>query len=72
MAGFRVANTYDLPSPEEEDGRALLAAAQRLVRGCLRTVDYVDGWEDVARHALRELLGVAAFEQVMVARRRAT
>ena len=60
---------YDLPSPEEEDGRALLAAAQRLVRGRLRTVDYVDGGEDVARHALRELLGVTAFEEVMVGAR---
>ncbi len=56
---------YDLPSPEEEEGRLLLAAAQRLVRGRLKTVDYVDGWEDVARHALREALGVAAFERIV-------
>jgi len=54
-----------LPAPEEDDGRLLLAAAQELVRGRHRTLDYVDGWEDVARHALRETLGVAAFERVM-------
>jgi len=56
---------YGLPAPEEDDGGALLAAAQRLVRGRLRTLDYIDGWEDVARHALRETLGVAAFERVI-------
>ncbi len=55
----------DLPSPEEEDGRALLAAAQELVRGRHRTLDYVDGWEDVARHALREAVGVAGFERLL-------
>jgi len=54
----------DLPAPEEDDGRALLAAAQELVRGRHRTLDYIDGWEDVARHALRETLGVAAFERI--------
>ncbi len=57
----------DLPAPEEDDGRALLAAAQELVRGRHRTLDYIDGWEDVARHALRETMGVAAFEHIMAA-----
>lgn len=56
---------HGLPAPEEGDGWALLEAVQRLVRGRLKTVDYVDGWEDVARHALREALGVTAFENLM-------
>ncbi len=56
---------YAFPMPEEEGGRALLGAAKGLVAGRRRWVDYVDGWEDVARHALRELVGVAAFERVM-------
>jgi len=54
----------DLPASEEDDGRLLLVAAQELVRGRHRTLDYIDGWEDVARHALREALGVAAFERI--------
>lgn len=45
---------YDLPAPEVEGGRALLCAAGRLLAGT-RPVDYVGGWEDVARHVLREL-----------------
>ncbi len=53
-----------LPAPEEDNGRLLLAAAQELVRGRHRTLDYMDGWEDVARHALRETMGVAAFEGI--------
>jgi len=57
----------DLPAPEEDDGRALLTAAQEVVRGRHRTLDYIDGWEDVARHALRETLGVAAFERITAA-----
>ncbi len=71
LPGYRLIDVGDLvaadglPTPEEDDGRALLAAAQRLVRGRLKTVDYVDGWEDVARHALREALGVAAFERAL-------
>ncbi len=69
--GYRMIDVADLvaahglPTPEEDDGRALLGAAQGLVRGRLKTVDYVDGWEDVARHALREVLGVTAFENLM-------
>lgn len=54
-----------LPAPEEDAGRALLAAAQELMRGRYRTIDYADGWEDVARHALRETVGVAGFERLM-------
>jgi len=54
-----------LPASEEDNGRQLLVAAQELVRGRHRTLDYIDGWEDVARHALRETMGVAAFERIM-------
>ncbi len=57
---------YAFPMPEEEGGRALLGAAKGLVAGRRRWVDYVDGWEDVARHALRELVGVAAFDEIML------
>ncbi len=59
---------YELPAPEEGDGRPLLEAVQRLVRGRLQTVDYVDGWEDVARHALRELVGVGSYTRVVADR----
>ncbi len=51
----------DLPAPETEDGRALLWAAQGLVAGRHPWVDYVDGWEDVARHVLRELAGGGSY-----------
>lgn len=47
------------------DGRPLLDAAQRLTANRLRTVDYVDGWEDVARHTLRELAGVGSYARVV-------
>jgi len=66
-----LAAAYELPAPEEGDGRPLLEAVQRLVRGCLQTVDYVDGWEDVARHALRELVGVGSYTRVVADRARA-
>lgn len=59
-------STYSLPLPEEQSGRALLEAVQSLMRARLKSVDYIDGWEDVARHTLRELLGVVAFEHVMI------
>ncbi len=54
-----------LPTPEEGNGRPLLDAAQRLIANRLRTVDYVDGWEDVARHTLRELAGVGSYTRVV-------
>ncbi len=59
---------YGLPAPEEGGGWRLLEAVQRLVRGRLQTVDYVDGWEDVARHALRELVGVGSYTRVVADR----
>jgi len=46
---------YDLPSPEDEGGQALLRAAKEALAGRHGWLDYVDGWEDVAQHALREL-----------------
>lgn len=54
-----------LPTPGEGDGLALLDAAQRLIAHRLPTVDYVDGWEDVARHTLRELAGVGSYTRVV-------
>jgi len=57
-----------LPAPELDDGQALLALAQCLAAGQLTAVDYVDGWEDVARHTLRELAGGGSYTRV-VARR---
>jgi len=54
-----------LPAPEIEGGQALLRAAQGLVSGRYPLVDYVDGWEDVARHALRELAGVGSYTRVV-------
>lgn len=59
---------YGVLAPVDEDGRALLSAAQRLVAGRHSWVDYIDGWEDVARHTVRELVGVGSYTRV-VARR---
>lgn len=57
-----------LPAPEVDDGRALLRGAQGLVSGQHPWVDYVDGWEDVARHALRELEGGGSYTRVVAER----
>ncbi len=54
-----------LPAPEVVDGGALLRAAQELVAGRHRWVDFVDGWEDVARHTLRELVGRGSYTRVV-------
>jgi len=51
---------------EEENGWALLRAAQGLVAGRHPWIDYVDGWEDVARHTLRELAGSGSYTLVSV------
>lgn len=60
-----IVTTLDLPIPEEGNGQPLLDAAQRLIANRLRTVDYVDGWEDVARHTLRELAGIGSYTRVV-------
>jgi hypothetical protein len=47
-----------LPTPDEDRGKSLMEAVQRRIAGRLQVIDYVDGWEDVAQHTLRELRSV--------------
>ena len=56
-----LAAAYGLPSPEEDDGRALLLAMDRAVRGESVALDYAGGWRAAARHALRSAIGAEAY-----------
>ncbi len=56
---------YGMPAPKDEDGRALLFGARGLVAGRHPWVDYIDAWEDVARHTVRELVGVGSYTRVV-------
>lgn len=52
-----------LPSADEHNGRTLLKNVQHLVASKTPTIDYLDGWEDVARHTLQEMSWAQVSEQ---------
>ena len=60
-----LARAHGLPDPATSNGGPTLLAVQETVRGRFRTVDYVGGWEDAARHALREATGTGSYTRVV-------